>query len=83
MTTDERATNDRLRSVFAEVLEIEPSSIKPDSSPETLDTWDSFAHMRLVMAIENEFRMSLTMEQILAIEDFRSLRDVVIQVARK
>jgi len=79
--TDESGTENKLRSIFADVLDIDPSSINQDSSPETVDTWDSFAHMRLVMAVENEFGLSLTMEQILSIEDYRSLLDIVREAA--
>jgi acyl carrier protein len=77
MSTNRLGSSDKLHQLFADVLEIDPSSVTPESSPETIDEWDSFAHMRLVMAIENEFNLTMTMEQVLSIESFSDLRKIV------
>ena len=41
------------------------------SSPETIPTWDSLQHLNLVLALEQEFRIQFTpeeIEQILSVE---------------
>lgn len=68
----------RLKTVFAEVFGISENSISPETSPENLDEWDSFGHMRLVMAIEKEFELSLSMEQISGLDSFASLEQTVL-----
>lgn len=40
------------RSVLAVALEIEPEAVAADASIDTTDRWDSIAHMRLILAIE-------------------------------
>jgi acyl carrier protein len=41
------------------------------SSPETVPTWDSLQHLNLVLALEQEFRIQFTpeeVEQLLSVE---------------
>lgn len=78
MTVDQDpAPGHRLRAIFAEVFGLAESSVGPELSPENLDAWDSFGHMRLVMTIEQEFGVALTMEQITAIDSFAALEAVL------
>lgn len=50
---------DRLRNVIATVLNVHPALIGPDSSSDTIESWDSLRHMNLVLALEEEFGVSL------------------------
>ncbi|MDJ0951558.1 MAG: acyl carrier protein [Alphaproteobacteria bacterium] len=42
----------RARNLLAGALEIDPAAIADDASIDTLEQWDSLAHMRVVLAIE-------------------------------
>lgn len=46
---------DRIKAVMAQIFNVNPEAIAPDSSPETIERWDSLRHMQLVLAIEDEF----------------------------
>lgn len=72
-------TDARLKELFSEVFEIDPDSVEPDTSPENLDEWDSFGHMRLIMAVEKAFGLTLTMAQISKIESFATLRATILE----
>lgn len=50
----------KLKRVISNVLGVSIEEINDDSSPNSLDKWDSLSHVRLVMAIEEEFRVKLT-----------------------
>jgi acyl carrier protein len=39
-------------------------SILPDSSPETIESWDSLQHLNLVLALEQEYSVQFTPEEI-------------------
>ena len=62
-----------LRTVFAEVFGIEPAAVTGTSSPETVDRWDSFGHMRLVMSVEERFGVTLAMDEVLEIDSYGAL----------
>jgi acyl carrier protein len=55
---------DPLVQLFAEVLEIDPAELHDDSSPDTVQQWDSLAAMKLVSAIEEKFNVTLSTKEI-------------------
>jgi acyl carrier protein len=50
---------ERVRGVIAQVFSLDKSQVPPTASQETLEKWDSFGHMNLCVAIEEEFKVSL------------------------
>ena len=66
-------TETDIRAVFAEVFGIDPATVTETSSPETVDKWDSFGHMRLVMSVEARFGVILEMDQVLEIDSYGAL----------
>jgi len=53
-----------LKQTVASVLEVEPDTIGPDTSMDTVGTWDSLRHMNLVLAIEDEFKVSIPDDEV-------------------
>jgi acyl carrier protein len=49
----------RLKQVVADVLEADVAAIGPDFNMDTVEQWDSLRHMTLVLAIEDEFGISI------------------------
>ena len=73
------AIEDDVRRVFAATLKIPPEAVAPDASPDSVAAWDSMGHMRLITAVEAELTVTLTMEQVLAIDSFAALCRIVAQ----
>jgi acyl carrier protein len=46
---------DRVRQTAADVFDLDVEDVTPDSSPETIPSWDSQAHLVFVVALESEF----------------------------
>jgi len=46
-----------IKQVMAQVLQIEAETIVADTSPDSVERWDSLKHMQLIMALEDEFRI--------------------------
>ena len=65
---------DRLKRVFRENFE-DPELVVDDTlSRSTLDRWDSFEQVKLVLAVEEEFGVKFTMEEVTslaAVAEFR------------
>lgn len=49
----------KLRDVMARVLNVELAAIGTDASMDTIPTWDSLHQMNLVLALEEEFGVSI------------------------
>lgn len=58
---------DKIKNVMAVVFEIQPSEIPDSASTSTLENWDSLNHMNLVVALEEEFRIRFSDEEIVEI----------------
>jgi acyl carrier protein len=44
-----------LREIIADILEISPDDVTPESGVGTVETWDSFRHLQAILAIEGEY----------------------------
>ena len=49
----------KLRAVISAVLNVDIGSIGPDSSRDTIESWDSLRHLNLILALEEEFGVTL------------------------
>lgn len=56
--------SDQLKRVFADVFEIAINEVRPDASPDNVETWDSTRHLSLVVALEQEFGVQFEPEEI-------------------
>ena len=56
--------NDAILRVFADVFAVPRESINLDTSPETIETWDSLNHLNLVLALEQEFQVQFEPDEI-------------------
>jgi acyl carrier protein len=63
----------RIRNILGDVLGLEADEIGDDLSRETSDQWDSLSHLRIVTAIEQEFGVTLTMDEINGADSFERL----------
>ena len=66
-----------IKEMVSEVFGIDEEDVTPDTSPETIDNWDSMNHLKLVTAIEEEFSINLTMDEVESITNVKTLMDVV------
>ena len=48
-----------LKQVMATLLSVNVADIDYESSMDTIPTWDSLRHMNLVLALEEEFKVSI------------------------
>ncbi len=61
----------RLKRVFAQVLGLEESAVSDATAPDNTPQWDSLAHLRLVMAVEQEFDIAIPAEQVMDMVSFK------------
>ena len=68
---------DRLKAVMSAVLKVPAAQIGPDSSADTIATWDSLHHMNLVLAVEQEFGVAIPDEEAADVTSYRLLKLVI------
>jgi acyl carrier protein len=56
---------DRVVRVTSQVLNLPAEVITEESSPRTVEGWDSLGHMNLMLALEEEFGVQFSDERIM------------------
>ena len=78
MTTD--ALEWRTAHVLASVIGIDPALLPETASMQTVEGWDSLAHVHLIMALEAEFGISFGLEQALHLTSLPAIQEALRRV---
>ncbi len=57
----------RIERIFQEVLEDRTVAVTEDSSPANTPGWDSFAQVKLTLAMEEEFGFTFSLDEVAGI----------------
>nr|NQU89370.1 acyl carrier protein [Bacteroidota bacterium] len=61
---------ERIKEVISAVFNVPVNIIDDRASPDTIESWDSLNHMNLVAALEEEFDVRLSDQEILEMQNF-------------
>jgi len=64
---------EQVQQIASDVFSVPKESITENSSPETVETWDSIQHLNLVLALEEKFGLQLSPEEM---EQMRSIGQI-------
>ncbi len=67
----------KLKQVLADVFGVDVPSINDESSVETVEKWDSLNHLNLVLALEEQFDVSLSEEQVVEMLNYPLVKVVL------
>lgn len=67
----------RLKSILSNVLNINEDTINDETSPDNVETWDSFAGLMLVSELESQFNIKFTMDEIVAVKCVGDIKEAV------
>ncbi len=74
------STFEQVRNIASDILGIPADKITADSSPETIENWDSMQHLNLVLAIEEKFGVQLEPEDIEQMKNIGAVATLVEKV---
>ena len=66
-----------LKQVIATMLNVDTSKIDEDSSMDNLPNWDSLRHMNLVLALDEEFKVTIPDEDAGNITSYKLIKLVL------
>ena len=69
-----QVAEDRIYRIVSDVFGVPTTEIDDDSSPDTIETWDSVSHISLVLSLEAEFGVSLGPEDAMEMLSVRLVR---------
>ena len=66
--------SDNLTKIFRDILEIDDLVLTPELSFRDIEEWDSFNHLYIILAVEEQFQIQFKPEEI---ESITSVQDLV------
>ena len=75
--------DDKIRAIMAEVLRLPVDRIGADAAIGSVPNWDSTAHMRMMIALEDEFGVELDESRMIEMTSFARIRAVVDELRLK
>ena len=71
---------DKVKELFAVMLQVSPDEISDKTSPENVELWDSLHHLILVSGFEEEFNIDIEPEETVQMyKDFQTFKSVILQ----
>lgn len=64
----------RLKSILSRILNIKESAINDETSPDNIESWDSFNALMLISELENEFKIKFSMDEVIAVKCVKDIK---------
>ena len=71
---------ERLNKVFQEVFDDETIKVNDSTTSEDIDDWDSFEHINLIVAVEEEFAIKIPMGKVVTMKNVGEMADIILQL---
>ena len=69
--------NDNLNKLYdllSRILRIDAKIINDETSPDNIDTWDSYNGLMMVSELESIFNVQFTMEEVVAVRNVSDIK---------
>ncbi len=67
------ATMDTLTEVFRQVFDDPGITLKPETTADDVEGWDSLSHVNLIMAVENRFNIRFSHKDVVGFKNVGDL----------
>lgn len=69
--------NERINMLLARVFDISEEDVVKNLSRDDIEKWDSLTHMDLVITLEKEFGVVLTVDDIISMSTLDDIREIL------
>ncbi|WP_330364385.1 acyl carrier protein [Butyrivibrio sp. XPD2002] len=74
------AVYERLNGVFREVFDDDTIVVNDSTTADDIEDWDSFEHINLIVAIEEEFGFKIPMGKTVTMKNVGEMVDIILQM---
>lgn len=72
----------RLLTVFQDVFDDDTITLQDETTADDIDGWDSFEHINLVVAVEEEFSFKIPMGKVVTMKNVGEMVDIILQLGK-
>jgi acyl carrier protein len=74
---EELNVNTRLTDIFRDVFEDPNLELTDDLTREECPEWDSLAHVKLILALQEEYGIQFSFDQVANVKSVRELKQII------
>ena len=71
---------ERLNEVFREMFDDDTIVLSDDTVADDVEGWDSFEHINLVVAVEEEFSFKIPMGKVVTMKNVGEMVDIILEL---
>lgn len=68
---------ERLNGVFRDVFDDDSIEVKPNTTADDIEDWDSLNHITLIDAVEGEFGIKFTMGEVSGMKNVGEMAEII------
>ena len=72
----------RLNGIFQDVFDDETIEVHDETTADDIDEWDSFEHINLVVAVEDEFSFKIPMGKVVTMKNVGEMVDLILELGK-
>ncbi len=69
----------KLEKILSKVLGVKEKDINDESSPDSIANWDSFNGLMLVSELEQEFKISFTVDEVINVKTVGEIKKALVK----
>ena len=66
-----------VEQVIGKVFHVDPHEIHDGSSRGTIEAWDSMGHLTLVLALEEQFKVSISIADAMEMVEVKKIKEIL------
>ncbi|MGZ3609951.1 MAG: acyl carrier protein [Ktedonobacteraceae bacterium] len=70
---------ERVKEIVADIFNVPKDRVTLQTSPNTIDTWDSIKHLDLVLALEQEFALQITPDEMVEMKSVEVIEKLITE----
>ena len=67
----------RIRGIIREVFEISEDETNEEYSMDNVDLWDSMGHMKLLVALEQDFGIKFDIDELIEMVNYSKIKEII------
>jgi acyl carrier protein len=72
----------KIKKIMSMVFEVPLESISDDASTDSIENWDSLRHLNLILALEEEFGVSIPDEEVGNLVNYKLIEITINELAK-
>lgn len=73
---------ERLNKVFQDVFDDDTIELHDETTADDIDEWDSFEHINLIVAVEEEFSFKIPMGKVVTMKNVGEMVDIILELGK-